>query len=301
MRCDRKTLSVRVNDELTLDAGCWEERAENGVVQRYIHPPKRTMFEQVIDYLESLPSVPGYPGMQIGREAIAATAVCLRWGSYLAVLADRDKPLWSQVGQPGLSRISDSEMARINVEASAAMAQWIEIMRDNWEHYLTLTWATHRLPMTRRSVPTNQELPFLRLTHPSATAALTESISGERHARARTETQAYPSRVLANAFINACWRNGPIESIHAGRTSTPPLLQRRIKPSEERLLISSTAGHLAQAILAVFELAHAQNVRNWSECVLPFHLISWIRPRNWSLQEQTRPVWLPGAEPSLTD
>ena len=56
-------------------------------------PPEVALFEQVLAYLESLPKPANYQGLSIGREAVAATAVCLRWGSYLAVLADRDKPL----------------------------------------------------------------------------------------------------------------------------------------------------------------------------------------------------------------
>jgi hypothetical protein len=63
------------------------------------------MFEQIIAYLESLLPIPGYPGLRLGEEAIAATAVCLRWGSYLAVLADRDKPLWPQAYRPTMGRI----------------------------------------------------------------------------------------------------------------------------------------------------------------------------------------------------
>ena len=60
----------------------------------------------------------------VGREGVAATVLVLRWGSYLAVLLDRDKPLWSAVRSQGISRISDEEVARINIEASAALAEW---------------------------------------------------------------------------------------------------------------------------------------------------------------------------------
>ena len=48
-----------------------------------------------------------------GREGVAAAALTLRWGSYLAVLLDQDKPVWPQVTMPGvISRISDQEMQR---------------------------------------------------------------------------------------------------------------------------------------------------------------------------------------------
>jgi hypothetical protein len=306
MGADKNVLHVRVNDELTLDAGWWEEhRDEDGNVQRYVHPPRKTMFEQIIAYLESLLPIPGYPGLRLGEEAIAATAVCLRWGSYLAVLADRDKPLWPQARHPTLGRITDDEMARINVEASAALAQWIDLMRDDyWGHYLQLMWAASRLPMTRKSVRTKREIPFMGLTYPDAAAELiqaAESIQSRSNGggQARAEAEAYPSRVLANTIINACWRTGPVESIHAGEAPPLPLLQRRITPSEERTLVRHTAGHMARAIFAVCALINEESDRSWAERVLPFNLDPlWLKPQNWSLDEQTRQVWLAGAEPA---
>lgn len=55
------------------------------------------------------------------REGVAAAALALRWGSYLAVLLDHDKAVWPEVNSPSTSRISDEEMARINIEAAAAL------------------------------------------------------------------------------------------------------------------------------------------------------------------------------------
>lgn len=62
---------------------------------------------------------------------MAAAAVALRWGSYLSVLLDRDKPVWSAAQSGRISRISDDEMARINIESSAALAEWIDIRRGD--------------------------------------------------------------------------------------------------------------------------------------------------------------------------
>ena len=64
-----------------------------------------------------------------GREGAAVTTTILRWGSYLAVLLDRNKPVWPEVQSTSSSRISDEEMARINIESSAALAEWIDIYR----------------------------------------------------------------------------------------------------------------------------------------------------------------------------
>ena len=70
-------------------------------------------------------------GSMVGREGVAAAALTLRWGSYLVALLDHDKPVWPEVHAQMTSRISDSEMARINIEASAGLAAWIELRRED--------------------------------------------------------------------------------------------------------------------------------------------------------------------------
>jgi len=298
----RVPLTVRVNEDLVLDAGRVEETDRDGP-QRHIHPPATTMFEQVIDYLSRLePEDPG--PLRIGEEAVAATAVCLRWGSYLAVLADRDRPLWSRASEPGISRIADSEMARINIEASAAMEQWIGLMRDEPERYKRLAQAAlSHLPLTLRNVKRTREPPdLLALATPKVAAQLVEA-QPEQAAKVRPEVAAHPDRVLANALINFCWRNnGPVEDIHAGRYPGYPLTMRRIRPSEQRALMRFTAGRLAQGIVAVGGLIHEESSRDWTERVLPYHLVPWwlVTPSGWSLTEKTRDVWLPRTEAGLT-
>jgi len=123
-------LLVRVNDDLVLDAGTRE--MIRGALGRevVVHPPATTLFHQVLTYLHEMPDPPErLPGTFAEREGVAATAVSLRWGSYLAVLVDHDKPVWPETKSPTTSRISDDEMARINIEASAALAEWIDIYR----------------------------------------------------------------------------------------------------------------------------------------------------------------------------
>jgi len=109
-----RLLQVNVNDELVLDAGTCEEIAEPEGLEYLIRPPKTTLFHQVFAYLEQKPDPDKPPpGSMVGREGVAAAAICLRWGSYLAVLLDHGKPLWSEVRSLKVSRISDEEMARI--------------------------------------------------------------------------------------------------------------------------------------------------------------------------------------------
>ncbi len=118
-------LHVRVNEELVLDAGRCEEVAGPEGRELLIHPPETTLFRQVLAYLKAKPDPTRPPsGSMAGREGVAAAALTLRWGSYLAVLLDRDKPLWPEVAPQSASRISDGEMARINIEASAGLAEY---------------------------------------------------------------------------------------------------------------------------------------------------------------------------------
>ncbi len=127
-------IRVRVNDELMLDAGACE--VSHG--HRRIFPPETSLFRQVLVYLRAKPT-PSQQHRGADIEGLAAASVTLRWGSYLAVLADNDKAV-SAEPLPGVSRISDGEMARINIEASAALAEWIDLSRsaDGWCKYLEL-------------------------------------------------------------------------------------------------------------------------------------------------------------------
>ncbi len=298
-----RPLTVRVNEELVLDAGRWEEIPDReGKLTRRVHPPSKTMFEQVMDYLSSVVQIPNYIPLRIGEEGVAATAVCLRWGSYLAVLADREKPLWTEARHEGISRVEDAEMARINIEASAALEQWIEIMRHEPDRYRHLVWAAagRHLPMTLRSAKRDRELlHLLGLTQPHIVTRLMSVTPNGRFGQARLDAKEHPSRVLANALINSCWRNGPIEQIHAGLASAFPIRQRRITPSEERTLMRTSSSRLAQGMFAVSALIQEDSQRSWWECVLPFQLArQWlVTPTDWSLEERTRGIRLPGGEP----
>src|SRR5260221_11482622 len=90
--------------------------------------------------------------LHFGEVAIATVAVCLRWGSYFAVLANHDLPQWTAALDPEVSCIGDGEMARINIEASAALASWIDLMQPDQQHFRKLFKAAIQLlpfPMAR--------------------------------------------------------------------------------------------------------------------------------------------------------
>jgi len=291
-------LQVRVNDELQLDAGISGVAREPGGPERTIHPPATTMFHQVLDYLKAKPDPPKRPsGSMVGREGVAAAALALRWGSYLAVLVDHDKPVWPGAELPGTSRISDEEMARINIEASAALAEWIDLYRADPGGHLyeqLVNRAVTYLPMPKKTSKL-KVIGFAALAEPDMAARLVEAAYPSHLERVRADADRHPSRVLANALVNTAWRNGPVEDVHAGAFRGYPLDQRRVTLSEERELMAFGSERLALGMTVCLQFSMERPPRPWPEQVLPYGLAEpmLITPSRWTLTESSRVVRLP--------
>lgn len=289
-------LRVRVNDELVIDAGTCEPVSRGDGQELWLRPPQTTLFHQVLDYLRSKPDPRGRKaGTAIGRAGAAASALVLRWGSYLCVLADRDKPLWSAAGSDAVSCISDEEMARINIEASAALAEWVDLYREHPKHYLEFVErAVTYLPMSRKT-STARFAPFAALADPAFVALLVGAAGPEVRVRIQLEAERSPSRLFANALVNVAWRNGPVESIHAGIFGGVPLDRRRITPDDEQRLMRFASDGLALGMRVCQLLTEEQPRRSWAEQVLPYGLadLLGITPSRWTLTEATPEVWLP--------
>ena len=290
-------LCVRVNNELVLNAGRCEEIHGPRGPEKLIRMPPTTLFRQVLAYLESKPDPPvRLSGSRAGREGVAAAALTIRWGSYLAVLLDREKPVWSETSRGETSRISDEEMARINIEASAALAEWIDLFRSDrgGSFYMQLVnRVVYYLPMPRKTTK-------LKVTEFAALAAadlaerLIQATDTAQLETVRTKAERHPTRIFANALVNTAWRNGPVESIHAGRFRGYPLDQRRITVMEERELIDFASQRLTLGMAVCSELALQHHHRPWHEQVLPYGLaeILMITPTGWTLTECSREVRL---------
>lgn len=298
MNGERRPVRVRVNDELVLDAGsCQDVRGANGPL-RILEPPRRTLFRQLIAYLQEKPDpAKRQSGSMAGREGVAAAAIALRWGSYLSVLLDRDKPLWPEVDSPGTSRISDEEMARINIEASAALAEWIDLYRAErggrrYEQLVNRAVAYLPMPNKRAKLKVTE---FGALAQPELATRLVELAEPARRARARQDAEQHASRIFANALLNTVWRNGPVESIHAGGFRGYPLDRRRMTPAEERELMAFTSERLALGMTVCLQFGTEEPQRAWSEQVLPYGLAEMllVTPSRWSLTETSRCVRLP--------
>jgi hypothetical protein len=292
-------LLVRVDDDLVLDAGrCETVRRAEGI-GRVVSPPDPPLFRQVLEYLRAKPDPKRRPcGPALGREGVAAAAVTLRWGSYFAVLADGTKPLWDAVHTPSRSRISEEEMARINLEASSAMAQWIDLYRsDPGAHARLVDRALAHLPMPTRTAKPRRGA-FQELSDPEHARRLeaaAERVWGAAQvARARADVARYATRVLANAAVNVAWRNGEVEEIHSGWAGGFPLDRRRVTPEEERRLLAFASEEMAGLMEVCRRFAAERPERSWAEQVLPYALgkAMLVTPTGWSLTEVSREVRL---------
>jgi hypothetical protein len=298
----RESLRVRVNDELMLDAGTREEASGLHGPEWLIRPPEITLLQQVLNYLKAKSDPPErLSGSMVGREGVAAAALTLRWGSYLAVLLEADKPIWPEVNSPSTSRISDEEMARINIEASAAMAEWVDFYRADpggRAYEQLVNRAVFYLPMPKKT-STLKITEFAALAAPDLAARLVQASDAERVERARRAAENCPSRVFANALVNTAWRNGPVENIHAGDFRGYPLDERRVTPAEERELMAFASERMALGMTICLRFAVERRARRWSEQVLAYGLAEMllITPSRWTLTESSREVRLPGTCP----
>lgn len=307
-------LSVNVSDTFALNAGWWEETMEetasgNTLPCRLIHPPEPTMYDQVFRHLEAISraaKIPPKSQLNFGEVTLATIAVCLRWGTYFAVLADRTKPIWSQTEREEISMIADDEMARINIEASAALAQWIELMRTDDGCFRKMVKTAQVLPMLpplldeRTNDKLYRTISFINSAQSRQNffEMLKEQYGDGWLEQKREEILPNPARWLANGLINAYWRNkSGIEDIHAGEWEPHPLLQRRITPIQEYTIVQKVAEGMVPSMHAIYNVINNKKSEDgWEERALSLAM-NFSPPDYWSLSEQTAEVLLEGAEP----
>ena len=165
-------------------------------------------------------------------------------------------------------------MARINIEASAALAAWIDIYREAPGGRLyeqLVNRAVAYLPMPNKT-SRMKAAEFGALAQHEVAARVVEVADAARRERARSDVMRHPTRVLANALLNTAWRNGPVENIHAGGYRGYPLDQRRATPAEERELMVFVSERLALGMTVCLQFAMERPQRPWAEQVLPYGL-----------------------------
>ncbi|MFQ5434040.1 MAG: hypothetical protein ACE5FD_04105 [Anaerolineae bacterium] len=288
-------LIVTVSKNLSLNAGVVTTQTD--VLS--IHPPKQSLFDQLCTWLDQYP--PPSVGFNHWVLGIGATALCLKWGTYLAVLMDETKPVDPRTKQPTTSMISDEEMKRINIEASSNLARLLRLRHQNEDAFFDkLRRAYEWLPMPQRRVqrkwePLQMILGTLIGIHRAKDVPLPASAG---------TAVSHPYRTLANAIIQFTYRNGPVESSHAGREAAFPLDRRRFTGRQARQIIRFTAGRLSPFVSAMplwdEHLANMSPLRLHSGQAWPERIavLPALRryPHNWSFTEsssriQLKQVW----------
>lgn len=281
-------LIVTVSEDLSLNAGAVSVQAD----ALCIHPPERLLFDQLCAWLDQCPRpTTGFNHWILG---IGATALCLRWGTYLAVLMDEAKPIDPRAEQPTTSMISDEEMRRINIEASSNLARLLRLRYQNEDAFFDrLRCAYEWLPMPQRRVKRNWEplqtiLGTLVGIHQAKEIMLPES--------AQTAVS-HPYRTLANAITHLAYRNGPIEVSHAGREPAYSLNHRRFTDRQARQIIRFTAERLSPFVSAIpLWDKSLLNMPPWPERMA--RLPAWRQyPHDWSFTElsswiRLKQVWV---------
>jgi len=305
------SLTINVNDRCAIDAGYWQECIEEDQTPyRLVSPPQTTMYRQVLSYLEETirdEKVPPKSQLHFGEVAIATVAICIRWGSYFAVLANHDLPQWTAAFDPEVSCIGDGEMARINIEASAALASWIDLMQADQQHFRKLVKAAIQLlpfPIAQLDGSTyyNRFRALGAINSANGRRFLMEAFArdfgSEWLEREKARVLVHPTRALANGILNEHWRNGSgIEDIHAGGIAPPrPLTQCRLTQAQETLLMQETAELFVPTLRAFSNVVSKPSEETWPGQALPY-AIAFKPPTDWSLDEQTREIALLGTEP----
>jgi hypothetical protein len=185
--------------------GSWERQGELVVCATSQAPWRRLV--AVLDQIAEAEDTPGtVPAIE---EADAIVACCWLYGSYAYMLTQgRSEPRFKS---GDVSRITDSEMKRINIEFSAGLAAWLEVREQDPNRVERRTRAALRLlrmPWTKNRSEMWYDLSEKEDEYPADLAAPFIALGRENPLTFREE---------ANYAVNACYRNGPIEDVHGNR------------------------------------------------------------------------------------
>ncbi len=224
------------------------------------------------------------------EEADAIVASCWRYGSFANIWASGE-PFGAFRHDANLSRFGNEEMKRVNLEFSSGLAQW-------W-----LDRAHDAALVNRRTRAALSLLPMpWRVRRGPHTNGIAELIADEtilEHFADLASQQSSPGdtdpmavRREANHMVATVYRNGPVETFHAGTWSrgseVPGYLRLTARESEG--LANETARRLATRL--------ALRARMDGDKLRELCLQDWMSPRDWSVREETSSITfssLPGA------
>lgn len=306
-------LMLSINNIYGINVGiCRVDTDEQLHPYRVILPPQTSMYQQIITLLEETSKdqkVLPKSQLHFGEIALATSLVCIRWGSYFGALVNADLPQWTFAHDPEVGCISDSEMARINIEVTAALATWLNTMHEDPSYFRKMVKAAIQFLPAITQIPDSntQYKHFHAMSFFNSTKGRQTLMDAYIHdfgeawvAREKSRIAQDPTRALANGMFNKLWRNGEIENIHAGSRDSPlPLLQRRLTLQQEMTLMRDVTESLVPFMRSLYNMATKPAEDDWLERVL-IHALSWYSPENWTLTEKTRGVWLADNEPPIS-
>lgn len=288
-------LMITIERILTLDAGDVAETENDFVIQ----PPSQPMIDQLIAGLDAMPSE--YIGIQTQHLGIGMTALCVRWGTYLATLLDESAPPHpdlvhgdkDRLAQP--SFITDGEMMRMNIEVSYCLYRLVQLYRERGLDGLNdlLAKAYLHLPMPQRAVRRDREL-GLQLV-----ASLASGWQSLPDSHSVTVPKEYADRTIANVLALWGWRNTEIEDIHAGEVPSHALRphQRRMRPQQASHLIREISGKFA-SLYFWFETFFggappSPDLPPWPETATALtHSFLGMQASDWSLTDSSSTIHL---------
>ncbi len=236
-------LLINVPDTPALDAGEVADEDDGFLIT----PPGQPMIDQLVERLDGMPHE--YIGIQTQHLGVGLTALCVRWGTYLATLLDASAPLHPDLApdvkqQPGqYSFITDGEMKRMNIEVSYNLCRMAQLYRERGTSGLDdiLSKAYVHLPMPQRAVRMDRELGA------SLVGAVAQSRLTSSDRPVRPVLIEHADRAIANVLAVWGWRNTEIEDIHAGKAPCHPLRphQRRMRPREASRLMREVSSKFA--------------------------------------------------------
>ena len=285
-----KKLSVKVKDDIVLDAGTIKDNGEEHLVL----PPEKSLFKQLTSWLlqQAAPST-GPDDWVLG---IGVTALCLRWGTYLSVLMDETKPIDERAKDETISMISDQEIKRINIEASSNLSHFLKMMHDD-EHLATnlALRAYEALPMPQKRVKPDDEVYRTIIVSMMAANSLSKySVDFSSGGLAPSfpdssaSTVAHPFRSLANMIINMAYRNGPIEDTHAGVNYAYRFTHRRFTARQAQTVIRFTSERLSGVMGGIYPFwdDNIPEVDTWPERLSGLPLMAVGYPSDWSMTDE---------------
>jgi hypothetical protein len=218
-------------------------------------------------------------------ETDAIVLCCWRHGSYASVLAD-GIPNTLFKADPNLSRITDEEMCRINIEFSAGVADWLSTRAANPEviqhrvraalEVFPCSWRTGRSPIWDDYEEWGGKWPDEEASFPRG--LVSEYNSG--HPRFAANPIA-TLREQANYIVLMAYRNGPIENVHSGTGYTSDMLgMKRLYAPDIGRTASKTSQILAQSLM----LRSNADIDVWSG------IVRLLAPPNWTENKETSEV-----------